>query len=292
MIRSFVHKAARAALAALLALSPVASPAQTGPGPAMASAIFPGGSLCAAGGNDSFTKVLLHLDGTNGASLVNPIPDVAYGAALGHNWAVGRTATYGAPSPLSNGVTGMFSAPGANAFVSVAGNSDFRLMPNPFVAIPFTIDMWVNPVSATLGQTLFIAGQTDSGPNIGSSSWIIYRVQTNNAISFAAFSGSNEYDTLGTTALTGSAWHHVAVVRTGGTGSADTLTIYIDGVANASSVMGGTSINDSGSNPLSVGRAGSYDGKYWNSGIEEFRISVGVARWTSNFTPPSVAYCH
>jgi hypothetical protein len=29
---------------------------------------------------------------------------------------------------------------------------------------------------------------------------------------------------------------------------------------------------------------------YWNGYIDEFRISKGIARWTSNFTPPTAPY--
>ncbi len=52
----------------------------------------------------------------------------------------------------------------------------------------------------------------------------------------------------------------------------------------ASGVINSTSYN------FSIGRAGEdgeADPRYYNGHIDEFRFTKGVARWTSNFTPPT-----
>jgi hypothetical protein len=78
-------------------------------------------------------------------------------------------------------------------------------------------------------------------------------------------------------------WHHIAVV-----GSSGTIKIYIDGVAQGNTAAQGTIIDSSSS--YGVGRAGDYSGLYFNGWIDEFRVSKGIARWTSNFTPPTAPY--
>lgn len=86
-------------------------------------------------------------------------------------------------------------------------------------------------------------------------------------------------------------WHHFALVRNG-----HTVTYYVDGISLGS--------DDAG---FDMGELGWYDyymreitakltiePNYWggegNFRIDEFRLSNGIARWTSNFTPPSAPY--
>jgi len=78
-------------------------------------------------------------------------------------------------------------------------------------------------------------------------------------------------------------WYHVAVAR-----AANNLYIFQGGV------LMGTAAAISGSVPdlagsLYIGEYGG--GSYWLNGwLDEFRVSKGVARWTSNFTPPTARY--
>ena len=77
-------------------------------------------------------------------------------------------------------------------------------------------------------------------------------------------------------------WHHLAGVRDG-----STLRIFLDGVQKATASISGTL--QSGQH-LIVGRfewnsAGDFDGY-----LDDIRITKGVARYTTNFTPPSAAF--
>ena len=76
---------------------------------------------------------------------------------------------------------------------------------------------------------------------------------------------------------------HYAVVRHN-----NTLTSYKNGTLFASTSINGTIFQDS-KYDMCIGdyRAGDHD--YFIGHIEEFRIS-DVARWTSNFTPPTKPY--
>ncbi len=86
-----------------------------------------------------------------------------------------------------------------------------------------------------------------------------------------------------TTNLTDDAWHHVAVVRDGGI-----LKFFQDGI-----LVGSTDIRNGGvvnnTETLTLGYLfGS--SQFFPGRIDEFRVSRGIARWTSNFTPPALEY--
>lgn len=76
-------------------------------------------------------------------------------------------------------------------------------------------------------------------------------------------------------------WAHLAIVRSSG----KNWKVYVNGVY----VSGFTSTMVSGYyNSLRIGKYRDYS-LYLNGMIDEFRIS-NVARWTSNFTPPTKPY--
>ena len=80
-------------------------------------------------------------------------------------------------------------------------------------------------------------------------------------------------------------WHHIAVVRL-----ANELSCYVDGVLDARSSFDPLSIpNFSEALDLVVGKYTTFDATSYNfSGqIDELRITKGVARYTSSFTPPT-----
>jgi hypothetical protein len=63
----------------------------------------------------------------------------------------------------------------------------------------------------------------------------------------------------------------------------------VNGVSSATLNVTGVTANNS-VNKLAIGRLGEYNGFYYNGWIDELRFSKGVARWTSNFTPPTSPY--
>lgn len=81
--------------------------------------------------------------------------------------------------------------------------------------------------------------------------------------------------------FTANAWQHLAITRAG-----NTWRVFVEGV------QGGTSTNSSAyALTSSVGLGGmSYGGHYFNGYVDEIRITKGVARYTSNFTPSATAF--
>ena len=80
-------------------------------------------------------------------------------------------------------------------------------------------------------------------------------------------------------------WQHFAVVREG-----STMTLYIDGTARGT---GSNSTDFNRSRPFRLGNIhnATANGGYGFPGyIDDFRVTKGLARYTSNFTPPSAAH--
>ena len=84
-------------------------------------------------------------------------------------------------------------------------------------------------------------------------------------------------------------WNHIALVRNGK--GSDNLKIYINGKLKASATSTKTFGNSTDNAYIgwakdSVALVEEYTKGY----IDEFRVSNGIARWTSEFTPPNAPY--
>jgi hypothetical protein len=140
----------------------------------------------------------------------------------------------------------------------------------------YTIDLWFK--TTTSGGNIFYQGD-----NSGTASTLAH----NFGLSSGRLWWSPDYDNYPSNHILQSigsvnddAWHHVACVRYG-----DVFTLYLDGVSQATTTITGYSAVDS-AYPFYICKSNSYTGY-----IDEFRISKGVARWTSGpFTVPTDKY--
>ena len=223
-----------------------------------------------AAGNDSFTKVLLHFDGANGST---GIADSSAGGAA-HAWSAAGNAQISTAQSKFGFASSLYD--GAGDWVTTADSADFTLG-----AGNFTIDCWVRP--AANGVLYYVAGQADSTQAPTLSAWVLRRTAGNflellisNGSAFTTITGA-------TTQITSGAWWHVAAVRNG-----NTITLYVNGAVEAS-IGFSAAVFDSANN-LRVGAGGEVAGNSWNGWIDEFRLSVGTARWTAAFIAPGKAY--
>lgn len=136
----------------------------------------------------------------------------------------------------------------------------------------FTIDFWVN-LTASAGRLFYKTNNTNATVSI-------YWSGSVPEITFTDSTGTTTQWT-GSTISTGV--HHVALVLNG-----TTLTLYVDGVSNTSRTMSsGSARQDTAGNLYLLCQPdGSQTSSMW---IDEFRWS-NIARWTSNFTPPTIPY--
>ncbi len=84
------------------------------------------------------------------------------------------------------------------------------------------------------------------------------------------------------TAFTTDTWYHIALVRSG-----NNWYLFVDGIQLGSTVENSRTV-DNVPAILQIGRHATTH--YLNGYLDEYRISKGIARWTSNFTPPTEAY--
>ena len=222
------------------------------------------------GGNDSFTKVLLHMDG---ADTSTTFTDVNVGGSS-HTWTANGNAQIDTAQFKFGGASGLFD--GSGDWISTPDSADFTIGSGDF-----TVDFWYRP--AANGVRHYLTGQMASSGAVSVTSFAIQRTLSNVFSAFIGIGGSPTALT-GTTTTTVGQWYHVALVRTG-----TTLKLFVNGTQEGGDGAASGTINDV-SATLSVGRSGEFTSDPANGHIDEYRFSVGIARWTGNFTPPNAPY--
>ena len=222
------------------------------------------------------TVLLLHGDGTN-TTQNNTFLD-----SSPNNLTITRNGnpTQGTFSPFT-GQGGSMYFDGSGDYLSVPASSNFD-----FGSGDFSIEGWIkstNPTSTTEQRIVNfdkgIGGTGDFGWNFKILNSAIYFVVDKQAPGVTAiFSLSAPY--------TSTDWNHIAVTKNGGT-----TRIFINGAQVAISNTGYTiPTQPSPANPLTVGIYYNYVSQYvfpFNGYLSNLRISKGIARYTTNFTPPT-----
>jgi hypothetical protein len=141
----------------------------------------------------------------------------------------------------------------------------------------FTIEAFINPSAGygTSAYSAIVGAVTTLGPGV---SWGLYVKDTGNIVFYAG----TILDLFGVISV--GSWTHVAVSRASGT-----LRCFINGTQSGSSLTRTDSVNASPSN-LGVGHDFNTGNGYIVGKIDEVRVTKGVARYTSDFTPPTAAF--
>lgn len=219
--------------------------------------------------SDIYTKLLLHCDGADGSQVF--IDSATNKSVTVSNQAQVDTAysKFGGASLLLDGTTD---------YLTYANNADWD-----FGTGDFTVDFWVRRNGDISSNAGIITAA--SGTPLG---WqIIFNAAANaNKIHFASkASGTWGVDILSNVTIADTTWTHVAVVRYG-----NTVTMYFAGQSVGTKNVTGYTYNSS-ANGLSIGRNMTDATTYCLAGwLDEIRVSKGIARWTSNFTPPTSPY--
>lgn len=210
-----------------------------------------------------YTKLLLHLDNnvTDSSSVPKTVTNVG-------------PVTFNNASPKFS-YYGIFD--GSTGYLSIPDHADFD-----FGNGDFTIEAWIKRNAAPTYEKII-----NHGDGSGYDTAFDFGIDTNR-IGAYVYNAHNYYggETVGT--ITGTGWHHVALVRNGGN-----LLAFIDGVKETLSSSLSTLALNTVAYPLLVGTilvGVDYTNYMFSGNIDEVRISKGIARWTANFTPPVAPY--
>ena len=166
------------------------------------------------------------------------------------------------------GASGLFD--GIDDYLSIASNTDFD-----FGTGDYTIEAWIRPAAFT-SDDVIISRYSTWASDV--EFYLAVRAGTPNIVIYRA-GNSVPVALEGNTGLSVDTWYHVAVVR-----SSDTTTMYVDGVAQTETHSGSVNISGSAEVRIALNNDG---GEEFDGHIDDLRITKGVARYTSNFTPPN-----
>ena len=215
----------------------------------------------ALGGIDEYTKLMLHMDGADdGTSFID--------SSLSPYTVTRVNALTKTGIKKFGTASGYFD--GSGDYLSIPDSDDWN-----FGASDMTIDFWVN-FSDITGQK-FLFNQRADGTHAHELSL------NSGSLKWAAYNGGTVFDFSRSVTLSTGTWYHIAAVRNG-----NVLRLYLDGQQQGADQAFTGTMPDLGA-AFDIGRW-SGDGIYLNGYIDELRISKGIARWTSNFTPENGPY--
>ena len=230
------------------------------------------------GGDPHFDKVslLLHMDGADGSTTftdnsMSPKQVTADGSAKIST----AQSKFGGASAYFDG-TSFIKAPASQSWSF--GASDFTIECYFYIA---------GDSATTVGGTK-IGYLVGCGPSSGSDtrSWHLAvdgsASSTGTGLIFGRKDSSGWESVAANITLTKAVWRHVAVAKSG-----STVRIFLDGTLQAAANLVRNTVL--GDYELKIGGLGFSPGweQYFNGYIDDVRITNGVARYTTNFTPPA-----
>ena len=215
----------------------------------------------------SYVTLLLNGNGTNGSQVFTDLSSNT--KAFTNNGVTVNTTTkkYG---------TGSMAFSGSNYLT--LSNTGYDLLG----AGGFTVELWQYQ-QTTQAWANVVGNWNDNGG--ATSSWF-YMYDGSGKPYFGKKNTltSGDYQILAsTTSVPLNTWFHVAIVKNN-----NIWTIYLNGVSIASFTATTGLVNST--SPMVIG-AQTTTGNYPYTGyIDDLRITKGIARYTTNFTPPTVAF--
>ena len=208
----------------------------------------------------SQVSLLLHGGGTNGSTaIVDSSPSPKTVTAFGDAQISTAQSKFGGSS---------IAFDGNGDYLTIPASADFS-----FGTENFTVEFWYYHLGGT-DKGLFA---NNSGSGVGVNFLVgalgSFRI-------YNGTSGGNVADFSASPAL--NTWQHVAVVRQSGT-----VTLYVNGAASGTANWAG--VNAGNVATFSVGAAYG-NARFANGYIDEFRVTKNIARYTSNFTPPTAPF--
>jgi len=194
---------------------------------------------------------LLHMDGSNGGTTFTDVK--------GHTWTPTAVTTSTASKKF-----GTASAAFGGSATLTSTHADYVMGTGDM-----TFEFFMNLASITTTQVIAAPGNygAGSGFELYVSGGVLY-----------LYSGGAIADTSGFSTLAAGTWQHIALVR-----ASSVPKLFVDGALQSAGVTWTNTLSD---NIVSLALTG------WalSGNIDELRITKGVARYSSNFTPATAAF--
>jgi len=209
------------------------------------------------------TTLLLPFDGANGATTTSDLSNT------------NATVTFNGTAQIS---TAQSKFGGSSLLLD--GDSDYLTIAassNLSFDADFTIECWVktsNSAIDTQYRRIFMLGSSTGADNLQ-----IVFVQSNYGDVY-----TNTALITGNITLADGNWHHIVLCRSG-----TNLRYFVDGVQSGSTATTSQNFTGGADEGIWIGKYGAGAG-HFDGYIDDFRITKGLARYTSNFTPPTSAH--
>jgi hypothetical protein len=182
----------------------------------------------------------------------------------------------------SNVMTSSFTPYGSNWSGYFDGTGDYLTVPHnaafQFGSGDFTVECFVYAQAFASEQV--IVSKFNAGGSASSNQWILSLISGVPNFSIST-DGQNVANTITGPAVTAQTWTHIAAVR-----SANTFTVYTNGVAGTSNTNNGSlATNEIEVLGICYRRNNGSTNFPFNGYISNLRITKGQALYTSNFTP-------
>ncbi len=219
---------------------------------------------------DSYTKLLLHLDGADEAQSTTD------------DGVTGHTITFGGTAQLDTAQSKF----GVSSLL-LDGNSDYITAPDhadwSFGTGDWTIDFWVRWNGADTDPVVFCSRHKDA-----QNYFYLYKANGTDSGDFQLHWKVGNVVVCSykvTWDPTPDQWYHIAIVR-----HTTSMYFFINGASQTLTVTTAVSTNDL-TFTGAVLKFGDYEGSYYLNGwMDEIRVSKGIARWVANFEVPWEAY--
>jgi hypothetical protein len=223
----------------------------------------------------SQVSLLLHGDGTNGSTTIidsSPTPKTVT--------AFGNAQISTAQSKFPGGSSIAFDGNGDYLIGLQSDSDNYNLSGN------FTVEAWVYINSFATTPSQAIAGKWRSSH----FAWV-FQISSTKLAFASGNNGAFGFITEFNTSVQTGNWHHVAVSRSG-----SALRLFHNGtlLGTATDSFNCTAPNTTSTLHVGVNQDGLPSNTailgYLNGYIDDLRITKGIARYTSNFTPPTAPF--
>ena len=206
--------------------------------------------------DDAYTKVLLHMDGSDAST--------TFTDGSGKTWTPAGTAQIDTAQSKFGEASGLFTAASG---ISTADHDDFYLSTGDF-----SFDFWFRSNGGGYAFRQYVTEGSRQEIYIveGNPAYLTYRSMQG---------GSWQVNMQAETVFSANVWYHVYFGRSGNAG-------YIALNGTMLPITGG---DLTGKNIIDFA-ASTTVGTTFTGWLDEFRFSKGIARWTTNFTPPTLPY--